>query len=240
MEWHLIVPIVAVPSYLMRSFAESVVPKDHRRSREVVKLKLQLLSWWFWLLQVVPCSDENTTKRALKVGYSGKCWLWFPMVNWPHWIPLISWGVVKQRARLEDWYGKTAPETPPLEQPIRWQVRTSQRSWQIGVPLAPEMNLLWCCGFVNSLRLLFVKPCWGARTPFFQTGLKFHYELLVPFCFFGRFQPTSLEIKCFMQRGSAGSTCEGGNRIEVRPSHPAVSIAKWGVFAWAKSKNENV
>lgn len=50
MEWHLIVPIVAVPSYLMRSFAESVVPKDHRRSREVVKLlKLQLLSWCFFV-----------------------------------------------------------------------------------------------------------------------------------------------------------------------------------------------
>ncbi len=29
-EWHLIVPIVAMPSYPMRSFAESVAPKDHR------------------------------------------------------------------------------------------------------------------------------------------------------------------------------------------------------------------
>lgn len=117
MEWHLIVPIVAVPSYLMRSFAESVVPKDHRRSREVVKLlKLQLLSCCFdcYRLSLVVMKTEK--KVHLKRG-TGKCWLSFPMVNWRHWIPLISWGVVKQRARLEDWYGKTAPETPPLEQP---------------------------------------------------------------------------------------------------------------------------
>lgn len=57
MEWHLTVPIVAVPSYLMRSFAESVVPKDHRRSREAAEVTSVVLV--FWLLQVVPCSDEK-------------------------------------------------------------------------------------------------------------------------------------------------------------------------------------
>lgn len=128
-------------------------PQAKSWSREAAEVTTVVLL--FWLLQIVPCSDENRKKGALKAGY----WKMLTFVSYGKLTPLDSLDFVRRSeaaGKVGRLVWKNSTRNPTVGTTHRWQVRTSQRSWQIGVPLAPEMNLLWCCGFVNSLRLVFV------------------------------------------------------------------------------------